>query len=181
MSAITDIPRDGLDGDPDAVISQLYSLYAKALRRYVEQYCPDPASAEDIVQETFIRAWRHLPQLSADDRPVRPWLYRVARNLMIDANRAAQTRPITVPGPSADEAGTDSGMEEILDRQLVSAALQHLSPAHQTVLVETFYRGGTLATVARELGIPHGTARSRLHYALHALRQRLQDHDAIAC
>ncbi len=179
MSAITDIPRDGLDGEPDAVISQLYSLYAKALRRYVEQYCPDPASAEDIVQETFIRAWCHLPQLSADDRPVRPWLYRVARNLMIDANRAAQTRPITVPGQSADEAGTDSGMEEILDRQLVSAALQHLSPAHQTVLVETFYRGGTMAAVARELGVPHGTARSRLHYALEALRKQLQEHDAI--
>ena len=179
MSATTDIPRHGLDGDPDAVISQLYSLYAKALRRYVEQFCPDPASAEDIVQETFIRAWRHLPRLSADDRPVRPWLYRVARNLMIDANRAARTRPITVPGQSAGEIGTDSGMEEILDRQLVSAALQHLSPAHQTVLVETFYRGGTMAAVARELGIPHGTARSRLHYALEALRKQLQEHDAI--
>jgi RNA polymerase sigma-70 factor (ECF subfamily) len=98
---------------------------------------------------------------------------------MIDANRAARTRPVTVPGPSAGEIGTDSGMEEILDRQLVSAALQHLSPAHQTVLVETFYRGGTMATVARELGIPHGTARSRLHYALEALRKQLQEHDAI--
>ena len=180
MSAITDIPRDGLDGEPDAVISQLYSLYAKALRRYVEQYCPDPASAEDIVQETFIRAWRHLPQLSADDRPIRPWLFRVARNLLIDANRAAQARPMTVPGDAAAEVGTDSGVEEILDREVVYAALQHLSPAHQTVLVETFYRGGTLATVARELGIPHGTARSRLHYALDAMRKQLDQHDAIA-
>ncbi len=179
MHAITDTSQDGLDGDPDAVISRLYSLYAKALRGYVEQFCPDRASADDIVQETFIRAWRHLPQLSADDRPVRPWLFRVARNLLIDANRATRTRPMTVPGPSAGEAGTDSGMEEILDRQLVSAALQHLSPAHQTVLVETFYRGGTMATVARELGIPHGTARSRLHYALEALRKQLQEHDAI--
>src|ERR1700693_3600100 len=66
------------------------------------------------------------------------------------------------------------GLDEILDRQLVSAALAHLSPAHQSVLVETFYQGGTMATVARELGIPHGTARSRLHYALDALRQHLQ-------
>jgi RNA polymerase sigma-70 factor (ECF subfamily) len=88
---------------------------------------------------------------------------------------------MTVPGEAAAEVGTDSGVEEILDRQLVSAALQHLSPAHQSVLVETFYRGGTLATVARELGIPHGTARSRLHYALDAMRQYLEEHDAIAC
>jgi RNA polymerase sigma-70 factor (ECF subfamily) len=181
MTAITDAPRDGLGGDPDAVIRELYSHYAKALHGYVEQFCPDGASADDIVQETFIRAWCHLPQLSADDRPVRPWLFRVARNLLIDANRAERARPMTVQEQSAGDIGIDSGLEQILDRQLVSAALQHLSPAHQTVLVETFYRGGTMATVARELGIPHGTARSRLHYALDALRKQLQEHDSIAC
>jgi RNA polymerase sigma-70 factor (ECF subfamily) len=181
MAATTDASPDGPGGDPDAVIRQLYSGHARALRRYVEQFCPDRASADDIVQETFIRAWRHLPQLSADDRPVRPWLFRVARNLLIDANRAERARPMTVQEQPAGEAGTDSGLEEILDRQLVSAALAHLSPAHQSVLVETFYRGGTMATVARELGIPHGTARSRLHYALDALRKQLQEHDSIAC
>jgi RNA polymerase sigma-70 factor (ECF subfamily) len=179
MSANTHASRGELPGDPDAAIRQLYSHYARALHRYVEQFCPDRASADDIVQETFIRAWRHLPQLSADDRPVRPWLFRVARNLLTDANRAARARPMTVPGEPA-EIGTDSGLDEVLDRQLVSAALQHLSPAHQSVLVETFYRGGNMATVARELGIPHGTARSRLHYALDALRQQLQERDAIA-
>jgi RNA polymerase sigma-70 factor, ECF subfamily len=180
MAAITDAPRDGRGDDPDAVIRELYSDYAKALHGYVEQFCPDRTSADDIVQETFIRAWRHLPQLNADDRPIRPWLFRVARNLLIDANRAAQARPMIVPGQAAGEVGTDSGLEEILDRQLLSDALQHLSPAHQTVLVETFYRGGTMATVARELGIPHGTARSRLHYALDAMRKQLQEHDAVA-
>src|SRR5580658_8575073 len=97
------------------------------------------------------------------------------------SNSSARTGPVSVPEQPAGEIGTDSGMEEVLDRQLVSAALQHLSPAHQSVLVETFYRGGTMATVAQELGIPHGTARSRLHYALDALRQHLQEHDAIAC
>jgi len=182
MAAKTDALQDGLSGDADAVIRELYSDYAKALHGYVEQFCPDRTSADDIVQETFIRAWRHLPQLSADDRPIRPWLFRVARNLLIDANRAAQARPMTVPCAAAAEAeaGSDSGLEEILDRQLVSDALQHLSPAHQSVLVETFYRGGTMATVARELGIPHGTARSRLHYALDAMRKQIQEPDAIA-
>ena len=181
MTANTDAHSGKQDGDSDAVIRELYSHHAKALHGYVQKFCPDRASADDIVQETFIRAWRHLPQLSADDRPVRPWLFRVARNLLIDANRAARARPMTVQEQAAGEVGTDSGLEEILDRQLVSAALQHLSPAHQTVLVATFYRGGTLAAVARELGIPHGTARSRLHYALEALRQHLEEHDAIAC
>jgi RNA polymerase sigma-70 factor (ECF subfamily) len=170
-----------LPGDPDAAIRRLYSQYAQALRGYAEKFCPDRASADDIVQETFIRAWRHLPQLSTGDQPIRAWLFRVARNLLIDANRAAQARPMTVPEQSAGKAGTDSALDGVLDRQLVSAALQHLSPAHQAVLVETFYRGGTTAAVARELGIPHGTARSRLHYALDAMRQQLQEDDAIAC
>jgi RNA polymerase sigma-70 factor (ECF subfamily) len=181
MAAITDASQDGLGGDPDTVLRELYTHYAKALHGYVEQFCPDRSSADDIVQETFIRAWRHLPQLSGDDRPIRPWLFRVARNLLTDANRAARARPVTVPEQPAGVIGTDSGLEEILDRQLVSAALRHLSSAHQSVLVETFYRGGTTATVADELGIPHGTARSRLHYALDALRKQLQEHDAIAC
>jgi RNA polymerase sigma-70 factor, ECF subfamily len=65
----------------------------------------------------------------------------------------------------------DSGLDQVLDRELVSAALWHLSPAHRTVVVETFYNGGSLAAVANELGIPNGTARSRLHYALQALNQ----------
>jgi RNA polymerase sigma-70 factor (ECF subfamily) len=180
MTANTDAHRGELVGDSDVVIRELYSHHAKALHGYVEKFCPDRASADDIVQETFIRAWRHLPQLRADDRPVRPWLFRVARNLLIDASRAARARPMTVHELAAGEVGTDSGLEEILDRQLVSTALQNLSPAHRTVLVETFYRGGTAATVARELGIPHGTARSRLHYALDALRKQLQQNDAIA-
>jgi RNA polymerase sigma-70 factor (ECF subfamily) len=181
MSAITGATRGELPRDADAAVRQLYSRHAKALHGYVEQFRPDLEGADDIVQETFIRAWRHLPQLSADDRPIRPWLYRVARNLLTDADRAARSRPITVQAQPAEDVRDDTGLDQVLDRQLVTDALQHLSPAHRTVLVETFYRGGTLATVARRLGIPHGTARSRLHYALQALRRQLHEYDAAAC
>ena len=180
MSAITQAPSDQLPGDIDAALRELYAQHARALHSYIERFCPDRASADDIVQETFIRAWRHLPQLSADERPVRPWLFRVARNLLIDASRAMRARPVTVRPLPADDARTDSGLDQVLDQQIVTAALQHLSPAHLAVLVEAFYHGETLATVARQLGIPAGTARSRLHYALHALRQELQEDDPIA-
>jgi RNA polymerase sigma-70 factor, ECF subfamily len=177
--AIGDTPCGDLSGDADAAVRQLYSQHAEALHNYVRRFCPDQGSADDIVQETFIRAWRHLPQLCSDDRPVRPWLFRVARNLLTDADRAARKRPDTVPSQAGDDAADDSGLDQVLDRQLVSGALLHLSAAHRTVLVEIFYRGGTIATVARQLGIPDGTARSRLHYALQALRQYLQEHDPI--
>lgn len=186
LSVIVSVPDapsstfGALPSDADAAVGELYSRHARAVHDYVARLCPDPAGAEDIVQETFIRAWRHLPQLSADDRPIRPWLFRVARNLLTDADRAARSRPVTVQAEPDDDARDDTGLEQVLDRQLVAVALQNLSAAHRAVLVETFYRGGTTATLARRLGIPPGTARSRLHYALQALRQQLQDHDAAA-
>ncbi len=181
MSAFTNDPRGQLPGDADAAIRQLYRRHAVALHGYVQRSSTDRATADDVVQETFIRAWRHLPQLSADDRPIRPWLFRVARNLLIDADRAARSRPVIVQALPDEHAGTDPGLDQVLDRELVSAALQHLSPAHRTVLVETFYNGGSLVAVANDLGIPHGTARSRLHYALQALRHQLDEHDTVAC
>jgi RNA polymerase sigma-70 factor (ECF subfamily) len=181
MPTITTGPRGRLPGDADAAIRELYSHHAKALHGYVERFCPDRGSADDIVQETLIRAWQHLPRLTADDRPVRPWLFRVARNLLTDADRAARARPVTAPAEAPEVARDDAGLDQVLDRQLVADALQQLSPAHRTVLVETFYHGRTLATVAHQLGIPDGTARSRLHYALDALRKQLQERDAIAC
>jgi|SRR3984957_829200 len=170
---------DGELADADAAIRQLYAHHALALRRYVERFCPDRASADDLVQETFIRAWRHLPQLSSGDFPVRPWLFRVARNLLIDADRAGRSRPVTVPSQPAESGRDDTGLDRVLDQQIVADALDQLSPAHRTVLVETFYRGRTLAKVARQLGIPDSTARSRLHYALQALRRQLEDREAI--
>jgi RNA polymerase sigma-70 factor (ECF subfamily) len=181
MPAITSDPCGQLPADADAAIRQLYCGHAEALRVYVARFCTDSTSADDVVQETFIRAWRHLPKLRADDRPIRPWLFRVARNLLIDADRAARSRPVIVQALPNEDAGTDSALDQVLDRELVSAALQHLSPAHRKVLVETFYNGGSLVTVAQDLGIPHGTARSRLHYALQALREQMHENDAIAC
>jgi RNA polymerase sigma-70 factor (ECF subfamily) len=181
MSAITSDTGGQLPADADAAIRQLYCRHAEALHIYVQRFCADRTSADDVVQETFIRAWRHLPKLSADDRPIRPWLFRVARNLLTDANRAARARPVVLQALPDEDAGTDAGLEQVLDRELVSAALQHLSPAHRAVLIEAFYNGGSLVAVARELGIPHGTARSRMHYALQALRHQLHESDAIAC
>ncbi|HEX6451390.1 MAG TPA: sigma-70 family RNA polymerase sigma factor [Trebonia sp.] len=175
MSVIQNAARDEAARDADAAVRQLYARHAAALHVYVERFCPDRASADDIVQETFIRAWRHLPQLGSDDRPVRPWLFRVARNLLIDASRAARSRPI-IAQVQPDEGRDDTGLNQVLDRQLVADALKQLSPAHRAVLVEIFYGGDSLARVARQLRIPHGTARSRLHYALQALRHQLEDH-----
>ena len=179
MLVIQNAARDESARAADAAVRQLYARHAVALHRYVARFCPDRASADDIVQETFIRAWRHLPELSAEGRPVRPWLFRVARNLLIDADRAARSRPATVQAEPAEQGRDDTGLSQVLDRQLVADALKQLSPAHRAVLVKVFYGGDSVTRAARQLGIPHGTARSRLHYALQALRGQLEAHEAV--
>jgi RNA polymerase sigma-70 factor (ECF subfamily) len=168
-------------GDADVLVNDLYARHAQALHGYALRFCRDSANADDIVQETFIRAWRHLPQLRADDRPIRPWLFHVARNLATDAERAARARPVSVAleARTLAQAGhEDTALEQVLDRRMLEDALEQLSPAHRSVVFETFYIGGGAGAVADHLGIPTGTARSRLHYALRALRRELPARDA---
>src|SRR5215213_4390429 len=77
----------------EQALRDLYRDHATALLRYARWFCDDPAAAEDAVQETFLRAWRHLPRLLADGRPLRPWLRQVLRNVLTDAARLARNRP----------------------------------------------------------------------------------------
>ncbi len=135
----------------------------------------DRARAEDLVQETLVRAWRHLDVLDPSAAPVRPWLFTVAQHLAIDAHRAREARPHEVG--EAALAGV-SGLDElgaVLDRIVVVDALASLSPEHRAVIVETYYRGRTVAEAARVLGIPPGTVKSRCYYALRALKLALAE------
>ncbi len=139
-----------------------------------ERFTNDRGRAEDIVQETFLRAWRHLPKLVADDRPARPWLLRVARRLLIDAARAAAIRPTVPADDRHSEPAVGGGMDEFVDHAVLADALRRLSPAHREIVVETFYLGTPTHQTAARLGVPAGTARSRLHYALNQLRRQLE-------
>jgi len=158
------------DRSSDDALRALYRDHATALLRYAQWFTDDPAAAEDAVQETFLRAWRHLPRLLADGRPLRPWLRRVLRHVMIDANRLARAHRET-PHDTLPVAGAvDGGYDSLLDRGVLAVALRELSPAHREVLVQTYYRDAPADRVAAQLGVPVGTVRSRLHYALRAVR-----------
>jgi RNA polymerase sigma-70 factor, ECF subfamily len=158
----------------DEELRGLYEEHGRVLLAYAERYTADRGRAEDIVQETFLRAWRHLPQLLADERPIRPWLLRVARRLLIDAARAAQARPMLSEDDGSTEPAVDGGFDQLLDHAMLADAMRRLSPAHQEIVIETFFRGNPLHLAARRLGVPAGTARSRLHFALSRLRQQLE-------
>jgi RNA polymerase sigma-70 factor, ECF subfamily len=160
--------------DADTALRTLYAEHGAALLAFAERYTADRGRAEDIVQETFLRAWRHLPRLLADERPVRAWLLQVARRLLIDADRASRVRPVLSGDNPSREPMVDGGFDQLLDQTVLADAMQRLSPAHRQIVIETYLLGTPMHVAAARLGVPPGTARSRLHYALSRLRQHLE-------
>lgn len=127
--------------------------------------------AEDAVQEALVRAWQQLPSLRDPDR-FDAWLYRLVINACADQGRqlrrwSQQVRPIPLEASIKDE--TDS----VADREQLERGFDRLKPEQRTVVVLHFYSGFSAAEIARILGIPEGTARSRLHYATEAMRAAL--------
>jgi RNA polymerase sigma-70 factor, ECF subfamily len=162
----------------DALVRALYQEHAEPLLGYVRALVGgDLRKAEDIVQETLLRAWRNSDDLSA--KTARPWLFRVARNLVLDGYRASRRRPLEIPTDALEATGRDVGGTDDLDRALVAwqvaDALRALSPPHRQVLVELYFRDRTVADTARLLRIPEGTVRSRAYYALRSLRLALEE------
>jgi RNA polymerase sigma-70 factor (ECF subfamily) len=165
----------------DQLVRELYDQYGSALLGYVSGMVGgDRQRAEDIVQETLLRAWRHPEVLRGDGRSPRAWLFTVARNLVIDAYRAQSARPSELPGElGADAGSTDGGMDSVLTRFELIEALAGLTPSHREALVLVFYRGHSIAEAAGLLGVPEGTVKSRCHYALRTLRVLCQERGLI--
>ena len=155
----------------------LYDEHAAALWRYAVRLTGDTARAEDVVQETLLRAWRH-PEVTEDsERSARAWLFTVARNLIIDERRSA-TIPQRIRHPDMEQAADRAGPDEVetaLDRMLLGEAIGHLSAEHRAVIRRAYYQGWTTAQIAADLQIAEGTVKSRLHYGVRALRLKLQE------
>lgn len=140
----------------------------------------DRQRAEDLVQETLVRAWQHPEALRADDfTSVRPWLLTVGRRLAIDARRARQARPAEVGDAVLENARVCADHAERSAAALdVRRAVKTLTPEHREVLVQVYFQGASVAEAAEALGIPPGTVKSRAYYALRALRRVLPGYAA---
>lgn len=162
---------------PDvALIERLHEEYATELWTYCLRLTGrDPARAEDVVQETLLRAWRHASVLDESHGSVRAWLFRVARNIVIDEWRTPRSHHEVPVADLPERPGTESDMDGLLLSWVVADALTRLSPDHQAVIRECYYRGASVAEAARRLSIPEGTVKSRTHYALGSLRLALEE------
>src|SRR3981189_2626615 len=118
-----------------AFMRGLYTEQAGELGRYAMRLTGDRARAEDVVQETLLRAWQH-PHVADGERSPRPWLFRVARNMIIDERRSVRFRS-EVSSPDGSDEFEQCGPDEVsaaLDRLLIGNALMHLSPEHRAVV-----------------------------------------------
>jgi RNA polymerase sigma-70 factor (ECF subfamily) len=155
---------------------QLHDEHAPALWNYCLGLTGrDRARAEDVVQETLLRAWRNVSVLDESRGSVRGWLFTVARNIVIDESRTKQSRLEFAVAEVPEAAGALDHDDQLLQSWVVAEAVTQLSADHRAVLLECYYRGASVAEAARSLGVPEGTVKSRTHYALRALRLALQE------
>jgi len=159
----------------DEPVRQLYEAYGPAVRNYLVRLTGgDRHRAEDVMQETFIRAWRHPEARRADGQWSRPWLFTVARRIAIDQVRSALARPSELGDHRLeDQPAVDDDYERLVERHEVQAALDALPERLRGVLMEVYFNDRSVAGTAQALGIAAGTVKSRTFYGLRALREAL--------
>jgi RNA polymerase sigma factor (sigma-70 family) len=155
-------------GDHDA-FTALVDLTIARLDTAARLVLRDPELARDAVQETLIRAWRNLRSLRDPDR-FDAWLHRLMINACLDLQRHRRRRVIEVELTPLDAPSVSDTVGAFADRELLDEALARLDPGHRAVVVLHYYLGMPLPDVAASIGIPVGTAKSRLHYALATMR-----------
>ena len=156
---------------------RVYAKHQRALLRYARHLVGDLQRGGDIVQEVLLRAWLHANDFHDADAAVQGWLYRVAHNVAVDELRYARARPAQpMPDPGVREAAGGQ-IDHLLTRVDLTRAMARLRPEQRSVLAQVFLAGRTTKETAQVLRIPHGTARSRLHYGLRRLRAVLSRGD----
>jgi RNA polymerase sigma-70 factor, ECF subfamily len=166
-------PPDAVEEGVDERLELLYRLHSRPIFAYLLRHTlGDSRQAEDVMQETFVRAWRHLQRHCVEIESFRPWLYTVSRRLVIDRLRERAARPAeTILSDVTRLPTADDPTEKLVVQETVRRALMALRPDHRAVLIDVYYRGLSGTEVAEIRGIPVGTVKSRTYYALRALRE----------
>ncbi len=157
---------------PEERMRALHTTHAPSLLKYLLRLTTGERElAEDLLQETMLRAWRSLDDVPADHESQRRWLFTVARRNAIDAARARQVRPREVAADDMTQIpAEDKAIDEVVAAHTVRRVLHRLTDDHLTVVIGLYYRGLSTTEMARQLGVPEGTVKSRTHYALRTLR-----------
>jgi RNA polymerase sigma-70 factor (ECF subfamily) len=169
----------GAQDAADTFVRALYDDVPRSLFVFVLRLTGSRYVAEDVVQEALARAWRRVDHLDLESDALRRWLFTVARNLVTDLWRSDSARPVIVSDECVMAAASAvDEVDQAVQRWALADALNRLTPKHRDILIEIYYEGRSVAEVAQRLGVPPGTARSRIYRALRALRLLLQEVEA---
>jgi RNA polymerase sigma-70 factor (ECF subfamily) len=161
--------------DAQEYLTALHQEHGDDLLRFLRGFTRgDQDAAGDLLQETMIRAWRRRDSMPGPGEPARRWLFTVARNVALDTIRMKRARPVEVGTVDLSEfSAREDTMESAVALTALRQALRSLSTAHRFILTEIYLKGRTVPETARRLGVPDGTVKSRVHYAMRSLRQAL--------
>lgn len=162
----------------------LFYRYRDGIFRVGLAITKDPSHAEEVVVDTFARAYRAMGRLEPDDS-LRPWLYRVALNLSYNRQPRKGVTFTTLESvlsevTTADEGSPPAFAERAERRAALLECVDRLGPKHKAVVVLHYLNELNLAEIAAVVDCPVGTVKSRLHYALRTLRAHLSAHPALA-
>jgi RNA polymerase sigma-70 factor (ECF subfamily) len=166
-----DLVQRAAGGDPDA-FGALATATIGRLDAAARLILRDPESAKDAVQDAFARAWRDLPGLRDPDR-FEAWLHRLLAHACYDELRRHRRRPIEVEITALDHPSIQDSQSASADRDALERGLRVLGPDLRTLIVLFYYLDMPLPEVAAAIGIPVGTAKSRLHRARREMRVAL--------
>jgi RNA polymerase sigma-70 factor (ECF subfamily) len=160
----------------DDGVRAVYAAHGPELYRFAVRSLGDRGLAEEAVQETFVRAWRAADRFDDGLGSLRTWLFAIVRNVVIDLSRARAVRPgLTADATADDGLFVDQAFDQVLTSWQVEEALRMLSEEHRSALIEVHYKGRAYGDVALALGVPVGTVKSRVYYALKAMRLALEE------
>jgi RNA polymerase sigma-70 factor, ECF subfamily len=157
----------------DLGYAELVARYRGPIRAYALGLTGNRSTADDVAQETLLRAWRNRETLAARDGSIRGWLFTVAHNVAVDLLRGRRADPIGDDSWDSLQRPVRDHAEAVVDNAVLMPAMRRLSTEHRDVLFELYYRRSSVAEAAATIGIPPGTVKSRAHSAVRALRADL--------
>lgn len=164
-------------GDRAAFVA-LFDRFAPRLKTYLRQLGADEAAADDLVQDVMLTVWRRAGQFDPQRASASTWIFTIARNRRIDLLRR-ERRPEYDPSdpllaPDADPPA-DHSLERAQTQESLHAAVEALPPEQAELLRMVYLDDKPHSRIAKELGLPLGTVKSRLRLAMEKLRSMLKD------
>ena len=168
------------DSESEALARELYLTHGPALEGWAQNRFGEVQIAEEVVQEVVLAAWRKYDQFDPELGTERAWMFGIARNVAATRYRRGRRHLRSIPSASTPEHGRDDAdIARLVDRSLIADAVRSLSADHRVVLVAAYWERLSTREIGERLGIPDGTVKSRLHYAMRILRSALEEREVL--